>query len=660
MAPARCGILGSGTRTTRHVPDLCAESKRLAWLRPVSESPVDADKCAYAPGWWRRSASPPACLRTRDGDLQTETRYGDRDGAPEGGRVSDEGRLVAGRYRIVQRIGTGAMGAVWQAQDEVLHRTVAIKQLLLQPGLDPNEAEDAKQRTMREGRIAARLHHPNAISVFDATTDDNGHPCLIMEFLPSTSLAAVLQDRKTLPPLEVARIGAQIAAALKEAHSVGIVHRDLKPGNILLSGNGLVKLTDFGISRANDDVTVTKTGMIAGTPAYLAPEVAIGGDPGPESDVFSLGSTLYAATEGEPPFGLSENTLGLLHAVAAGQINPPRRSGPLASVLAVLLHPEIQHRPTAEEAEELLAAVARGETPLGGPTEEPAAGSGAGTAAASALGAGAAGAALGAAGASGDDEELPSAHSGTLGESDAPAGGFYDDVGDEDDYATSAVYPEDDYDRTRYDPVPAGGGDGTRAFPAEAGGYGAYEGYSEYGDYPEYGDYAEYGDYPEYGDSEGYGDEDGEQAVGYDEPPDEEPEERGRWKKPAIVGGVVVAALAAFGIWLFGGGGGDQTNQDRQPAQPPPAPPPSRTSEMPPPPPPTSVVSVTDEPTTTTTTTTTTRERTRTSTTRPEPTSDTGGQPPPTTQPTTTTSQTQPTTTTTTSDSGPSGTSSGP
>jgi serine/threonine protein kinase len=153
-----------------------------------------------------------------------------------------------------------------RAHDEVLHRTVAIKQLLLQPGLDEHEAEDARQRTMREGRIAARLHHPNAITVFDVVTDDNGQPCLIMEYLPSTSLAQELQRHKTLPPVEVARIGAQVASALKEAHAVGIVHRDIKPGNILLADNGVVKITDFGISRATDDVTVTKTGMIAGTP----------------------------------------------------------------------------------------------------------------------------------------------------------------------------------------------------------------------------------------------------------------------------------------------------------------------------------------------------------------------------------------------------------
>ncbi|NKQ58151.1 serine/threonine protein kinase [Amycolatopsis sp. K13G38] len=423
--------------------------------------------------------------------------------------MSDEGRLVAGRYRIERRIGSGAMGAVWQAHDEVLARTVAIKQLLLQPGLDQHDAEDAKQRTMREGRIAARLHHPNAISVFDVVTDDNGHPCLVMEYLPSTSLAEMLRERKTLPPRDVARIGAQIASALKEAHAVGIVHRDIKPGNILLGDTGVVKITDFGISRAKDDVTVTKTGMIAGTPAYLAPEVAVGGDPGPESDVFSLGSTLYAACEGQPPFGLSENTLSLLHAVAAGQINPPRQSGPLASVLAVMLHPEVQHRPTAEEAEDLLDAVARGETPLGGPTDETQIAPSGG-----ALGAAAAGAAGGAALGAGATR----AFSGNLGNAD----NFYDDYDEYDDpYAPTSAYPTEDYDGA------------TRVAPA------AYE----------------EGAPPPAG------------AAG------EEEEPKGKWKVPAAIGAVVVAGLVALGFWLFSSPNTGTSNiTDNSPIAPPPAP----------------------------------------------------------------------------------------
>lgn len=340
------------------------------------------------------------------------------------------------------------MGAVWLAQDELLGRAVAIKQLLLQPGLEESDAEEARQRTMREGRIAARLHHPNAITVFDVVTDDHGQPCLIMEYLESTSLAAVLQREKTLPPLEVAAIGKQIAAALKAAHRVGIVHRDIKPGNILLTDDGLVKLTDFGISRAKDDVSVTKTGMIAGTPAYLAPEVAIGQEPGPESDIFSLGSTLYAATEGQPPFGLSENTLSLLHAVAAGNIHPPRQSGPLTSLLAVLLHPDKTHRPDAEEAEELLDAIAHGETPLGGPVEEH-------DSDATMLAAGAAGAAAaaGAAGASGTQylDEATLAHSDGSG---VDADGYPAEDYDERGYGADG-YAEDD-DATRMVAAPPG------------------------------------------------------------------------------------------------------------------------------------------------------------------------------------------------------------
>src|SRR5919198_210300 len=177
---------------------------------------------------------------------------------------------------------------------------------------------------MREGRIAARLQHQHAISVYDVA-EDEGQPVLVMEYLPSTSLAAMMSEHGPLPPREVARVGAQVASALGAAHAAGVVHRDIKPGNILLGDDGTVKITDFGISRATDDVTVTKTGLIAGTPAYLAPEVAVGRDPAPPSDVFSLGSTLYAAVEGEPPFGLSENTLGLLHRVAAGRIVPPQQ-----------------------------------------------------------------------------------------------------------------------------------------------------------------------------------------------------------------------------------------------------------------------------------------------------------------------------------------------
>jgi serine/threonine protein kinase len=163
-----------------------------------------------------------------------------------------------------------------------------------------------------------------------------------------------------MPPQETARVLAQAAMALDAAHAAGIVHRDIKPGNILIGNDGTVKITDFGISRATGDVTVTATGMLAGTPAYLAPEVAKGYDPGPPSDVFSLGSTVYAAVEGEPPFGLNENTLALLHLVAAGVVNPPRQAGPLHALLMRLLAADPKERPTMRQAHEGLSAVAAG------------------------------------------------------------------------------------------------------------------------------------------------------------------------------------------------------------------------------------------------------------------------------------------------------------
>ncbi|BDT99216.1 serine/threonine-protein kinase [Nocardia sputorum] len=271
-------------------------------------------------------------------------------------------RLIAGRYRLTDPIGTGAMGVVWRATDERLQRTVAVKQVLLGPGLTGSAALEAKRRAMREGRIAARLHHPNAITVFDVAEED-GQPWLVMEYLDAPSLAAKLSGDRTLPPLEVARIGAQAASALAAAHDAGIMHRDVKPANLLVADDGTVKITDFGISRAVGDVTVTATGFLAGTPAYLSPEVARGEDPEPASDVFALGSTLYAAVQGTPPFGEGDNPLALLHAVARAEIPPPESAGSLGPVLMYLLAPAVADRPTMREAKTLLEAVAAGLDP---------------------------------------------------------------------------------------------------------------------------------------------------------------------------------------------------------------------------------------------------------------------------------------------------------
>ncbi len=271
--------------------------------------------------------------------------------------MSDEGELIAGRYRLVSRLGSGAMGVVWQAQDERLRRTVVVKQVLLPPRLSEGEVDEANRRAMREGRITARLHHPHAIAVYDVV-EHRGQPCLIMEYLASRSLATVLSTQGVLPPEKVASIGSQVASALAAAHKAGIVHRDIKPGNVLLADDGTVKITDFGISHAVGDVTVTATGMLAGTPAYLAPEVARGNSAGFSSDVFSLGATLYTALEGRPPFGLNPNAIALLHQVASGEITPPTQSGPLTPVLLGLLQPDPDRRPTMDQARDALATLA--------------------------------------------------------------------------------------------------------------------------------------------------------------------------------------------------------------------------------------------------------------------------------------------------------------
>ncbi|WP_019814844.1 serine/threonine-protein kinase, partial [Saccharomonospora saliphila] len=281
----------------------------------------------------------------------------------DGARTGDDGHgLIAGRYRLDDRIGSGAMGVVWRALDIRLDRTVAVKQLLLPPGLDDTEADRARQRAFREGRIAARLQHPNAISVYNVA-DHGTQPVLVMEYLPSRSLAAILDERGTLPVTEAAHIGAQVAAALTAAHGAGVVHRDVKPGNILLAGDGTAKITDFGISRAAGDITVTSTGLFAGTPAYLAPETARGVEPDAAADVFSLGACLFAAVEGRPPFDDPGNEIAMLHAVASGKIVPPARAGILTSSLRAMLRPDPEDRPVMAVVERQLRVVADGVEP---------------------------------------------------------------------------------------------------------------------------------------------------------------------------------------------------------------------------------------------------------------------------------------------------------
>ncbi|MEV1291882.1 serine/threonine-protein kinase [Pseudonocardia sp. NPDC049635] len=275
-----------------------------------------------------------------------------------------EAHRIGNRYRLDERIGAGAMGAVWRGTDELLNRTVAVKELLAAALPSAEQLEESRQRILREGRIGARLQHAHVISMFDVVVHDE-RPWLVMEYLPSRSLAAVLAEKGPMSPREAAAIGRQVADGLAAAHAAGVVHRDIKPGNVLIAEDGRAKITDFGVSRAVDDVQLTRTGVIAGTPAFLAPEVARGQQPTAASDVFALGATLYASVEGEPPFGLDDNAYALLHKVATGAITPPTQAGPLTALLMRLLSNDPADRPSAPQARDALARIAAGQSVAG-------------------------------------------------------------------------------------------------------------------------------------------------------------------------------------------------------------------------------------------------------------------------------------------------------
>lgn len=280
--------------------------------------------------------------------------------------------LVADRYRLVKLIGTGGMGVVWHAHDERLQRAVALKMLRTQPELTDDEREVTTARAMREARLTAALHHPHAVQVFDVV-EHEGQPCLVMQLIESTPLSTLLEEHGTLTPRETARIGAQVGAALAAAHRMRIVHRDVKPGNILIREDGAALISDFGIAHALGDAAITATGMVHGTPAYLAPEVARGESSSFASDVFSLGSTLYAMLEGAPPFGSDRNAIALLHRVARGEHPAPEHAGPLEPLLLEMLSTDPKRRPDMatvaaqlSEAEQDLPDGASPTIPIGG------------------------------------------------------------------------------------------------------------------------------------------------------------------------------------------------------------------------------------------------------------------------------------------------------
>jgi serine/threonine protein kinase len=269
-------------------------------------------------------------------------------------------RLVADRYRLTSLIGKGGMGRVWLARDEVLDRDVAVKEVVLPEDMSTEDRSELYQRTMREARAAGRLSHPNVVAVYDVLQHE-GRPWIVMELVRSRSLYQVIKDGGPVPPREAARIGLSVLSALRTAHRAGVHHRDVKPGNVLLAEDGRVVLTDFGLATFEGDGTVTRSGIILGSAQYISPERARDGVSGPESDLWSLGATLYAAVEGRSPFA-RDTPMATLTALATQPPDPPRRAGPLRQVLIGLLRKNPRQRMKAPEVERLLLKVAAGDT----------------------------------------------------------------------------------------------------------------------------------------------------------------------------------------------------------------------------------------------------------------------------------------------------------
>ncbi|MFI0820894.1 protein kinase [Streptomyces sp. NPDC021098] len=281
--------------------------------------------------------------------------------------VSDKGRPVAGRYRLTERIGSGGMGTVWRAEDGVLGRQVALKRIHAPHHLSVDELSTLYERTRREARSAASITHPNVVVVHDVVDDDEGLPCIVMEYVPSTTLGAVLKERGTLPPHEAARIGRGMVTALRAAHAAGVLHRDVKPGNVLLGADGRIVLTDFGIAVTAGTSTLTRTGEMIGSIEYMAPERVRGRKPGPFSDLWALGATLYQAVEGQPPFR-RDTAIETAYANAADPLPPLRHAGPLGPLIEALLAKDPDERPSAEETELQLKAIAAEELTAPRPT----------------------------------------------------------------------------------------------------------------------------------------------------------------------------------------------------------------------------------------------------------------------------------------------------
>ncbi|TDB79641.1 serine/threonine-protein kinase [Micromonospora sp. KC721] len=277
--------------------------------------------------------------------------------SPPDGRAAP-GTTIGDRYSLRSAVGNGGMGTVWRATDTLLRRDVAVKEVILPPGLAPSDRDAMYERTLREARAAAAIQHPAVVQVYDVVTE-GGRPWIVMELLDARSLADMVIEDGPVAPRAVAKIGIALLGALEVAHANGVLHRDVKPANVLICTDGRCVLTDFGVARMPTDVQLTTPGMVLGSPHFISPERAMGQDFGPPSDLFSLGVTLYTAVEGRPPFDKGD-PIETMHAVVEDPPATPQRSGPLTRVLMGLLEKDPGRRLDVHTARAMLRELLAG------------------------------------------------------------------------------------------------------------------------------------------------------------------------------------------------------------------------------------------------------------------------------------------------------------
>src|ERR1700712_1427130 len=255
--------------------------------------------------------------------------------AGAGADQPDGQRLLGGRYRLERVVGKGAMGRVWAAHDELLNRPVAIKEVDFPPGMPASEVDQLAQRTMREARAVASVSDPHVVTIYDMLSLPHG-PAIVMEMLTARSLSEILNVDGPMTDSDAATVGLSVASGLMAAHSAGITHRDVKPGNVLICTNGRIKLTDFGIARSTGEQSITATGLLLGSPAYISPEVASGRAADPRTDAWGLGAMLFACMQGVPPYDRG-TPMATLTAVVQDPVPPHPRSGRLSGIIRGLL-----------------------------------------------------------------------------------------------------------------------------------------------------------------------------------------------------------------------------------------------------------------------------------------------------------------------------------